>query len=153
MNEVGSKLLRYFGNVSDVRYLRNLLQRSWRWGTIQDNRSFIYLVLSNCLQDSKRSFRITVLSLVAEGISYFCLARNLIRPLGLTHNFTQSGWLILFYRTTFLGSTNWGTVKHSLWLNNFVQCRRLTVCSSMAAAASTQWGKLSNSWTPCAYFS
>ena len=28
---------------------------------------------------------------VAEGISYFCLARNLIRPLGSTHNFTQSG--------------------------------------------------------------
>ena len=33
---------------------------------------------------------------VAEGISHFCLARNLIRPLGSTHNFTQSGWLILF---------------------------------------------------------
>ena len=26
----------------------------------------------------------------------FYLARNLIRPLGSTHNFTQSGWLILF---------------------------------------------------------
>ena len=34
---------------------------------------------------------------VAEKISYFCLARNLIRPLGSTHNFTQSGWLILFF--------------------------------------------------------
>ena len=41
----------------------------------------------------------------------------------------------------------------SLWLNNFVQCRRLTVCSSIAAAAaSTQWGKLSNLWTPGVYF-
>ena len=28
---------------------------------------------------------------VAERISYFCLARNLIRPLGSTDNFTQSG--------------------------------------------------------------
>ena len=28
---------------------------------------------------------------VAERISYFCLARNLIRPLELTHNFTQLG--------------------------------------------------------------
>ena len=34
--------------------------------------------------------------------------------------------------------------KHPLWLNNFVQCRRLTVCSSIAAAAWTQWGKQSN---------
>ena len=28
---------------------------------------------------------------VAEGISYFCLARSLIRPLESMHNFTQSG--------------------------------------------------------------
>ena len=37
-----------------------------------------------------------VYTYVAERISYFCLARNLIRPLGSTHNFTQSGWFILF---------------------------------------------------------
>ena len=30
-------------------------------------------------------------AIVAERISYFCLAHNLIRPLGSTHNFTQSG--------------------------------------------------------------
>ena len=28
---------------------------------------------------------------VAERISYFCLVCNLSRPLGSTHNFTQSG--------------------------------------------------------------
>ena len=28
---------------------------------------------------------------VAERISHFCLARNLIGPFGSTHNFTQSG--------------------------------------------------------------
>ena len=33
---------------------------------------------------------------VAERTSYFCLARNLIWPLGSTHIFTQWGWLILF---------------------------------------------------------
>ena len=33
---------------------------------------------------------------VAEGISYFCLACNLIQLLGSMHNFTQSGWLTLF---------------------------------------------------------
>ena len=38
-----------------------------------------------------------IFQLVAAGISNFCLARNLIRLLGSTHNFTQSGWLILFH--------------------------------------------------------
>ena len=53
----------------------------------------------------------------------------------------------------FPGSTNWGSRQtHSLWLNNFVQCRRLTVCSSIAAAAWTQWGKQSNLWTPGCLF-
>ena len=46
---------------------------------------------------------------VAERILYFCLAHYLIRPLGSTHIFTQSGWLILFYWTIFPGSTNWGS--------------------------------------------
>ena len=45
--------------------------------------------------------------------------------------------------------------KHSTTFfsqNFFVQDRRLTVCSSIAAAAaSTQWGKPSNLWTPCVY--
>ena len=40
---------------------------------------------------------------VIEGISYFCLARNLIRPLESAHNFTQSGWLILFIPDHFPG--------------------------------------------------
>ena len=38
-----------------------------------------------------------------------------------------------------------------LFQNFFVQDRRLTVCSSIAAAALTQWGKPSNLWTPCVY--
>ena len=39
--------------------------------------------------------------------------------------------------------------KHPFRLNNFVRDRRLTVCSSIAAAAA--WGKLSNLWTTCFY--
>ena len=39
----------------------------------------------------------------------------------------------------------------SFFQNFFVQDRCLTVCSSIAAAASTQSGKLSNLWTPCVY--
>ena len=90
---------------------------------------------------------------VAEGILYFCLARNLIRPLESTHNFTQSGWLILFTPDHLSGQHKLGkSFKHSFWQNNFIQCRRLTVCSSIAAAAAA-WGKPSNSWTPCVYFS
>ena len=87
-----------------------------------DDNTYIYIYIFAC---------------VAERISYFCLARNLIRPLGSTHNFTQSGWLILFIRTIFPGSTNWGSHQTlSLPQNFFVQDRRLTVCSSIAAAAS-----------------
>ena len=42
--------------------------------------------------------------------------------------------------------------SNTLWLNNFVQCRRLTGCATIAAAAWTQWGNLSNSWTPWLFF-
>ena len=41
-------------------------------------------------------FRKGINSLVAARKLHFCLARNLIRPLRSTHNFTQSGWPILF---------------------------------------------------------
>ena len=82
---------------------------------------------------------------VAERISHFCLVRNLIRPLGSTHNFTNQDDLSY---SSFWAAPIGEAVKRPLWLNNFVQCRRLTVCSSIAAAASTQWGKQSNLWTP-----
>ena len=94
---------------------------------------------------------------VAEWISYFCLARNLIRPLGSTHNFPQSGWLILFIPDHLSEQHKLGKSRQTLLLfsqNFLVQDRRLTVCSSIAAAAAaTKWGKPSNLWTPCVYFS
>ena len=37
----------------------------------------------------------------------------------------------------FLAAQIGEAVKHSLWLNSFVQCRRLTVCSSIAATAAS----------------
>ena len=40
---------------------------------------------------------------VAERTSYFCLMRKLIRRLGSTHIFTQSGWFILFSPDPFSG--------------------------------------------------
>ena len=73
---------------------------------------------------------------VAEGISYFCLAHNLIRPIGSTHNFTQSGWLILFSPDYLSGQHKLGkSAKHSLWLNNFVQCRRLTLLFNSSSSS------------------
>ena len=75
------------------------------------------------------------LTYVAEWISHFCLTRNLIRPLGLTHNFTQSGWLILFNPDHLSGQHKLGkSAKHFFSQNSFVQYRRLTVSSSIAAA-------------------
>ena len=67
--------------------------------------------------------------LVAERISYFCLAHNLIRPLGATHNFTPDH---------LSGQQKLGKPSNTscFFQNCFVQDRRLTVCSSIAAATS-----------------
>ena len=75
---------------------------------------------------------------MAEGISYFCLARNLSQPLGSMHNFTQSGWLILFNpdHLSWQHKLEKATKTFFLSQNFFVQDRRITVCSSIAAAAS-----------------
>ena len=57
----------------------------------------------------------------------------------------------LSFRTIFPGSTKLGKARQTVsLLQNFKKDRRLTVCSSIAAA-STQWGKPSNLWTPCVY--
>ena len=75
--------------------------------------------------------------IVAERISYFCLARNLIRLIGSMHISTQSGWLILFYPDHLSGQHKLRKPPNTFSLpqNFFVQDRRLTVCSSIAAAA------------------
>ena len=58
------------------------------------------------------------------------------------HNFTQSGWLILFNSgPPFPGSRNWVSCQTQyLWLENAVQCRRPTGHSKIAAAAWTHEG-------------
>ena len=70
-------------------------------------------------------------------IRNFGLARNLIRRIILPSqdDLSYSPW------TSFLGSRNQVSCQtHSLWLNNTVQCRRLTGGSSIAAAAWTHEG-------------
>ena len=65
------------------------------------------------------------------------MARKLIRPLGSTHNFTQSGWLILFFPDHLSGQHKLGKLANTFFSqNSFVQYRCLTVCSSIAAAAA-----------------
>ena len=70
------------------------------------------------------------------------------------HNFTQSGWLILFIPEHLSGQHKVGKSRQTFSLaEQLVQCRHLSGCSQIAAAAAwTQWGKLSNLWTPGVYF-
>ena len=53
--------------------------------------------------------------LVAERILHFCLAHNLIQPLGSMHNFTQSGWLILFNPNHLSGQHKLGKPSNTLF--------------------------------------
>ena len=79
---------------------------------------------------------------------YFGLARNLIRCI-ISPNQDD---LSYSSRISFFGSRNWVSCQTlALWLNNAVQCRRPIGRSSIAAAAWTQWGNLSNLWIPCSY--
>ena len=79
---------------------------------------------------------LVILGCVAEGILYFCLACNLIRPLGLTHNFTQSGWLILFIPNHLSGQQKLGKLSNTLPFSELLHSGQTSVCSSIAAAAS-----------------
>ena len=92
--------------------------------------------------------------IVAERISHFCLAHNLIWPLGLTYNFTQSGWLIQFNPDHLSGSTNWGNLPNTFFLQNFCSVQTshcLLFNSSSSSSITPPWGKQSNLWTPCVY--
>ena len=84
----------------------------------------VYLTLKKAVHIWKRWKELNVeyqvdfgdLELVAKRISYFCLARNLFRPLGSTHNFPQSGWLILFLPDYLSGQHKLGkSAKHFLF--------------------------------------
>ena len=77
----------------------------------------------------------------------------LIWPLGSTHIFTQSGLLILFIPDHFFGQHQIGeSPPNTFSSSEDKKDRRLTVRSSIAAAAaSTQWEKPSDLWTPCVY--
>ena len=92
-------------------------------------------------------------NIVAEKISYFCLACNLIRPLGLTHNFTQSGWLILFSPDHLSGQHKLGkSAKHSPFTEQ-LRSGQTSYCLLFNSSSSIKptWWKPSNLWAPCVY--
>ena len=81
----------------------------------------------------------------------FCLARNLIQRI-ISPNQDDLSYSI---QTTFLCSSSWGKPSNTLfaWTTSF-SVDVSSACSSVAAAAAwTQWGKPSNLWISCVYFS
>ena len=87
---------------------------------------------------------------VAERISYFSLARNLIRPFGSTHIFTQSGWLILFIPDHLSGQHQIGESRQTLFL--ILRISSFNSSSSSSSSSITPPpGKPSNLLTPCVY--
>ena len=92
-------------------------------------------------------------SIVAERISYVCLAHNLIWPLGSTHIFTQSGWLILFSPNHFPGQHQIGEKPlNTLFLRSFRTGQTyLLFALFISSRITTQWGKPSNLWTSWVY--
>ena len=90
---------------------------------------------------------------VAERTSYFCLAHNLIWPLGSTQIFTQWGWLILFSPDHFSGQHQIReSPPNTLFLRNFWNRTDIfTVHSLHSSSITTPWGKPPNLWTSWVY--
>ena len=83
---------------------------------------------------------------------HFCLACNLIQPLGSTHNFTQSGWLILFNPNHLSGQHKLGkSAKHFSFCRTTLFCTDV-YCLLSNSSSMASWGKQSNSWTPWLFF-
>ena len=86
------------------------------------------------------------------------MTRNLVRPLGSTHNFTQSGWLILFRPDHLSGQHKLGKLpstssssSSSELLRSVQTSNCLLFNSSSSSSITPPWGKTSNLWTPCVY--
>ena len=120
-----------------------------------------YRFLSLYLKDKKfiwekREHTYIVLSFeecVAERTSYFCLACNLIHPLRSTHNFTQSGWLILFNPDHLSRQRKLRKASNT---PSFAELRseQTSYCLLFNSSSSITptWGKPSNLWTPLRLF-
>ena len=105
-------------------------------------------------KNEEKEKRIYYANRVAARNSHFCLACNLIRPLGSTHNFTQSGWLILFNPNHLSGQHKLGkSAKHFLFRRTTSFCTDVyRLLSNSSSSCMAPWGKQSNSWTPWLFF-
>ena len=91
---------------------------------------------------------------VAERIAYFCLVHNLIRPLGSTHYFTQSGWLILFNPDHLSGQHKLRKPSNTPFFAELLRPGQTSYCllfNSCSSSITPPWGKQSNLWAPCIY--
>ena len=80
------------------------------------------------------------------------MACNLIRPLGSTHNFTQSGRLILFIPDHLSGQNKLGKPPNTLYFSELLRSRQTSYCLLFSSSSITPpRGKPSNLWTPCVY--
>ena len=81
------------------------------------------------------------------------MARNLIRPWGSTHNFTQSGWLILFSTDHLSGQHKLGKLSNTPSFSELLRSGQTSYCLLFNSSCSITppWGKLSNLWTPYIY--
>ena len=88
-------------------------------------------------------------SLVAEGNFVFWFGAQF----NLTHNFTQSGWPILFNPDPLSGQQKLGKLPNTLSL---AEQRRPVQMSHWrffnSSSSMDTWGNLSNLWIPCVYF-
>ena len=85
--------------------------------------------------------------------NFVFLFNALIWPLGSTHIFTQSGWLILLIPDHFSGQLQIGEkpAKHSLPQNFLNKTDVFTVYTLHSSSIVTPWGKPSNLWTSWVY--
>ena len=127
----------------------SMMVKSTHTWVIKEKTTYIHscdILLANKKKEGSPCRLVTV----AERISHFCLARNLIQPLGSTHNFTQSGWLILFSPDNLSGQHKLEkSAKHLLHSVQMSYCLLFNSSSSI----TPPWGKLSNLWTAGVYFS
>ena len=92
-------------------------------------------------------------ALVAERISYLCLACKLIWPLWSTHIFTQWGWLILFSLDHFSGQHQIEeSPPNTLFLRAFQKGQTYLLSALfISSSITTPWRKPSNLWTSWVY--
>ena len=92
-------------------------------------------------------------SRVAERTSYFCLAHNLIWPLGSTHIFTQSGWLILFSPDHFPRQHQIGERPPNTFILRSFRTGQTSYCplSFFSSSTTTPRGKPTNLLTSWVY--